>query len=356
MGKTAILIVLAATLGSTLLMHNAKDSAFEAERRQVDYQKEELAREIARAGYNLALGKVKRDFDAYQTLSEEPVSYQEGAYHVSATGEGNRATITSTGEYDDKQSTIEGTVERSYPLNAAVYVDGPSVDPRYYGNAFDISGYDMPPPSVEARPSPEEAERMKAVVAREQSAVDALLDGLSHMQHDNVYGQQEEDDIYRGEPYIDLEALVEDADENADETFDGDHRFAGSTTFGSADDPVVVVVNGDATLQGNMSGYGMLLVKGDVSFAAGNFTWEGIVMAYGDDGVDVDFTGNAKVYGSVVIVPEQFGESDEGDTVNFAIGGNARMQYSSEAIMRLAPDLTTLNDSKNVVLVSERTF
>ncbi len=199
-------------------------------------------------------------------------------------------------------------------------------------------------------------EPVQAVVAREESAVSALLDGLSQAQHDNVYGIEEEDDIYQGTPQIDLQTLVDDARANADETYQGDQHFNGNTTMGSADDPVLVVVEGDVRLNGTVSGYGMLLVEGDISFASGNFTWEGIVMGYGDDGIDVDFTGNAKLYGSMIVVPETFGESDADDTVNFAVGGNARLQYSSKAIYRLAPELTSLSDSRRVVLVSERTY
>jgi hypothetical protein len=354
MGKTAVLVVLAATLGSTMLMHNAKTSAFEAEGRQADYQKKELAKEVARAGYNIALGKVKREFSAYQDLSDSPVTYNHGQYQITASGSDNEAIITSTGTYDNEEYTIQGTVERLYPLSAAVYIEGPSVTPDYYGDAFDVSGNDVTPPSECCRG--DGGSPVQAVVAREGSAVTSLLDGLSHLQHDNVYGLADEDDIYQGVPHIDLRELLDDARTNADQTFEGDQHLNGNTTMGSADNPVVVVIKGDLQVNGDYSGYGMLLVEGDISLASGNFTWEGIVMGYGDDGIDVDVTGNAKLYGSLIVVPEQFGESAADDTVDFAVGGSARLQYSSEAIMRLAPKLTTLDDSRHVVLVREETF
>lgn len=354
MGKTAILVVLAATLGSTLLMYNAKESAFEGERRQVDYQEEQLAKEIARAGYNLALGKVKRDYDSYKDLPGQSAEYQDGQYHLASSGEGRRATIEATGEYHSKEYTIEGKVEEIYPPNAAVYVDGSSVSANYYGNSFIISGEDTAPPSIGSAAEEDLSTTSRAVVAREPSVAKTLIDGLASMQYDNVYGQKPEADIYHGEPYFDLEKLVNDAQAAPDEYYEGDQQFNGSDTFGSADAPVVVVVDGNATMSGNATGYGLLLVEGDLSLAAGNFTWEGIVIAYGDVGVSVDYTGNAKVYGSVVMIPDQFDESEEEGTVNFEIGGNARIQYSSQAIERLVPVLDTFEE--RVLLLSEQAY
>ncbi len=61
--------------------------------------------------------------------------------------------------------------------------------------------------------------------------------------------------------------------------------------LGSAASPAINYVNGDLTLNGNHTGYGILVVTGTLHFG-GNFNWYGTVLVVGD-GV-VEFTGRRK--------------------------------------------------------------
>ena len=50
--------------------------------------------------------------------------------------------------------------------------------------------------------------------------------------------------------------------------------------MGSASNPQITVVNGDLTLSGNNTGYGILVVTGTLTFS-GNNGWRGIVLVVG---------------------------------------------------------------------------
>jgi hypothetical protein len=74
----------------------------------------------------------------------------------------------------------------------------------------------------------------------------------------------------------------------------------GSIALGSAGSPVVNYVEGDLTLSGNSTGYGILVVTGTLHFS-GNFSWSGLVLVVGDGIADFNGGGNGNIVGSVFI-------------------------------------------------------
>jgi Tfp pilus assembly protein PilX len=82
------------------------------------------------------------------------------------------------------------------------------------------------------------------------------------------------------------ERIVEGILRNATDTFNpasGETVILGS--IGSPEDYRVVAVNGDCQF-GGAAGYGILLVRGDLTFQ-GNFTWNGLVLAIGQGAIRV---------------------------------------------------------------------
>ena len=65
-----------------------------------------------------------------------------------------------------------------------------------------------------------------------------------------------------------------------------------------------------------------MIVNGDVSLA-GNFTFHGIVIAYGNSTITTKTTGNSGIFGASIFV---------GQSVDMQATGNAKLYYSTQAI------------------------
>src|SRR5439155_1082931 len=62
---------------------------------------------------------------------------------------------------------------------------------------------------------------------------------------------------------------------------------------------VIDYVDGDLTLNGNGTGYGILVVRGTLTMD-GNFTWYGLVLVVGDGVMRFNGGGNGKIVGMLV--------------------------------------------------------
>ena len=73
-----------------------------------------------------------------------------------------------------------------------------------------------------------------------------------------------------------------------------------SVPMGSAANPQITVVNGDLTLAGNNTGYGILVVTGTLTFS-GNTGWRGVVLVIGQGNMVENGGGNNEYDGAVLI-------------------------------------------------------
>lgn len=107
---------------------------------------------------------------------------------------------------------------------------------------------------------------------------------------------------------------------------DGSTTIASNTTYGTRDDPVVVVVDGDFThASGTIDGAGILIINGNL-LINGTLHWEGIIVVTSDANLEVAATGNLTLLGALVVAPEP------GNNAMVTLNGNAQITYSSEAI------------------------
>ncbi len=102
-------------------------------------------------------------------------------------------------------------------------------------------------------------------------------------------------------------------------------NYSGNDSWGTSTSPRITRITGDANIQGNIEGYGVLIVDGALG-VQGNFTFHGLVIARGD--VQVQVTGNAGIYGSLLIgaktIPDAAYELD--------VRGNAHIRFDSCAL------------------------
>ena len=99
-------------------------------------------------------------------------------------------------------------------------------------------------------------------------------------------------------------------------------NFSGNDSWGTAATPRITRINGNADISGTIEGYGVLIVDGALSIA-GNFTFNGLVIARGD--IQVLINGNAGINGSLML-----GESITYDPqVELDLRGNAHVRFNS---------------------------
>lgn len=99
-----------------------------------------------------------------------------------------------------------------------------------------------------------------------------------------------------------------------------------SVNYGTSTSPVIVYREGDVRIQGNSTGYGLLVVNGTLRMA-GTFRWYGVIVCTGT--VEAA-TGNVQVHGGVLSGPA---------SPQLTMTGNVDLRYS-EAGTTLAANLT----------------
>jgi hypothetical protein len=128
-----------------------------------------------------------------------------------------------------------------------------------------------------------------------------------------------------------LEELVDQIRANADQVVEG--PASSLPSYGSADAPLITVVDGDLELSGNITGYGILVVTGKFTMQ-GTVGWRGVVLVIGDGEMEVNGGGNNSIDGAVLLAKtkDENGNllSELGPTLlDWAGGGGAGVYYNS---------------------------
>lgn len=112
----------------------------------------------------------------------------------------------------------------------------------------------------------------------------------------------------------------------------------GSVTLGSASAPVVVHVSGECTINGNLTGYGVLIAEG-VTFK-GRVNWYGLVIITGDAEADLSSMGNSNICGALLL---------GAPSADISLKGHDAVYFSSEAIQMVKSYITSAgNNPKRV--------
>ena len=109
---------------------------------------------------------------------------------------------------------------------------------------------------------------------------------------------------------------------------------SGLSNPGTAGAPQIIYVNGDLTLTGNTSGYGILAVTGDLTIK-GNVSWNGLILVIGKG--DFQTSGTPSYTGAIIVANtlNSLGQPLSAlGPATFQVngGGNGGVQYSSGCI------------------------
>ncbi|WP_457651835.1 hypothetical protein [Rhodocaloribacter sp.] len=312
MGKLALILSAAATLMLTSMMIGVQRSSFETTHISANYEEEVLAREIASSALNAVASKVRREYDTERPQNDVS-GYMGGSFDAYASGSSaGPVVVSATGVYGDASYTVQAKLTRLSSLPSAVVVDSDTTEVNFVGSDFLITGKDTRPTS-ETENIPEGSgwgTPAGGVWTRTNDVMAAFTEPLDNGLEERVRGLTEQENVINASIPIDLDQLYEEAVANADETYDGDQVFSTNESFGSADYPTIVVVDGSVTLTGNVEGYGMLVVNGDFDMQA-NARWNGIVLVSGEGDLYVTHEGSSVVFGSVLVRHER-GEGEAG--------------------------------------------
>ena len=305
MGKAAVILVAAVTMASTVAYMSQDRQAVETLRQEALYEHQVLAREIATSAFNRIESRVRRDFENHRTNLSD-VAHRQGEMDISAVGSaGSDVTISATGRFEGAEYTITGVLSRSGSrVLDALTVDA-AVDNVSVGTNARLSGIDTNPDGTDGS-----NEDVHAVLATSADAFTAFSTGLVEGLGIGLGGLL---DVEQATPELNLQSLssqIQNYSGSALVTHSGNTTIS-DETIGSAQNPVVMRVAGNLSLSGNTTGYGVLFVDGDFSMH-GPSRWEGLVFVENDGGSH-SMTGQARVYGAVVVRSiAQDGSGDDG--------------------------------------------
>ncbi len=215
---------------------------------------------------------------------------------------------------------------------SALYVDAGNVASNYNGNAFRIDGTDH---DINGNPI---SGTDKPGIVTSNAASSAGIRPTRAQQGNRITGSTAPPSIVTDDSNpVNISAYTENLGKIADYTFNDEddgvldgklHLVPGlleskglPTTFGSEDTPVVIEVNTDLEILGNIEGYGIFHINGSLLSGGGTILWHGIFVVEGEE---------AWVHGTPDVIGALWIKSE--GTLDFRVSGNPNIRYSSEAI------------------------
>lgn len=299
MGKAALMIVVAASLGSGVVYMSQDRQAFETQMTEALYTHGALAREAAKSGFNRATRRVMRNFEGHRTF-KTGIDNQGGEIDISvADGPGGTVVVTVTGFHGEAEFTITGTLEKSGArMLDALSIDGPVKKVELKDDSW-ISGLDANPDGSDGSNTDVHA-ILSTLVATHAEVVDVLEDDAEPGYGVGVGGTN---DVIQGSIEMDLGGLVQAITAYGGPLltdYTDDVKLEDNDTIGSSASPRVVRVDGKFEMKDEARGYGILYVtSGDIKIED-DARWEGLIIGSSAGG-KFEFTKQASVYGAVVL-------------------------------------------------------
>ncbi len=309
MGRTAVLMVigLSVIIGFfTLKLNSTSSNAVKASVQQYNFS---MARNIAHSAVSIVLHKIQTD--RYTTSFSG--TFDNGSYSVSKSQVGDTIWLSVTSTYEDTALSMDLKLlqyPKPFPkTNAAVGFASDSINfsmsgsPQISGQDRNTDGSSGPSPTLPAVTVP---------TAYDSSNVAPYSSYLTGSPKVAV-----SDSIPQPQDYID--------EYFADATVTFPSSVSGGDTYGTATEPAIAVRDGDLSLSGGTTIYGILVVKGNLTIS-GSVRIYGIVINYGSN-VTVNITtttGTPKIYGGFLMAGPPH--------ASFTMKGNGYYTYSSQAL------------------------
>lgn len=382
MGKMLLFFIVAASAAGTLMLTQRMGTErVDSERKSLD-EAQMLAREIAQSAYALGASRVQASFHERPLngdVTYEGISFGEGEYdlyilelpcgamRITSTGRmvSPIADVVNNTSTTTRTHTMQGDYVALAEMPGAVLVDAAAtstVNVTMHDTAV-ISGVDRRPACDKV---PEESWSYcanfstvrngmggtKPQLVTNNSVLHALAESGSE---DNMQSTSSVSSFpaYVQDLYNDAHTLGTTSSHlDYVEHFTSDSEFNNERTFGSPTEPVVMVVDGSARFTGPVTGYGVLIVKGDFE-ARNNFTWAGAIYVVKSGELDVRLRGDARVFGMFAVQNPDNGSGTSGP-LSLSMEDSAAIYYSAESIALIGDVIDGLSARTQIALINER--
>ena len=320
MGRMAIIIVIGLSLTVGIVGYSLNASKSGTIENVAGFDKYTTSRNIAHTAVNMALRALDRNDSAFIATKYMTMNLMEGQASV-AIDFPNPASldtvdVTAEAKFMDTTRLMRLRLHRRpvpFPeLHSAVglRIDNPNFSmvgtPDIDGHDHDINGNLLPPSTNDVAGVATYRGVDTAVVLPYASKIDGAPDDIIT-------------DTNMANPLDYVDEYV-----NAADIFFGGGTYGGNRTWGSAAAPVIVFADGDVRFTGTIEGWGLLIVRGKLTLG-GNFTFHGLVLAYQDTEVEVQFAaGTVEVIGGLIAMGPP--------NSKFRMVGTAGMFYSRAAL------------------------
>lgn len=332
MGKSSLIIVLGMSviIGFFILRLNANSKENVAT--TVNMFEQTHARLIANSGVEIYLEKLKHDLSlANHTYSNNNLF--EGTYNVSISeiNTDGVVTVTSNSNFMDVNHT---TVVEAYadklpipPLPGALYLSTSVLHKMKITGNITISGLNHELDGSLTTALNDDITGIAVDSLSQVAQIESSMQGACEVEGVPPVGVVDKE--------ITWEDYSLDAANNADITITPETNIAKLNTLGTITEPKTTLVKaGDKGVKfnQNLSGCGILVVDGSLTIN-GTFDYWGIIIAYKETDIEINFMGNSTIYGGILVT---------GNTIKLDIAsGNFDLLYSSAALNLLQGLLQT---------------
>jgi hypothetical protein len=299
----------------------------------------------------------------------------------------NRLIMTATGTFGNATRTVQVLVRRTSlpPIAGALMFPGNDANTAFNGTAFEVNGHDSNIAPLGQTPTAGSCAAVYGIATANTSNETVVQNSLSSSQKSKVLGKKQNtsssstsgDNVIAPDATLTqalISGFVKDAKNQADVslwspspsgltynnvgTSSCSSNWASSTCWGTADKPKIVYIEGQPdptsqfsalTLNGNIEGHGILVVKNGDMRVNGNFAWHGLIIVTGE-WVGLGFMGSQNstdqvVYGAVIS-----NETSTDPLYEGVVYADAKLRYSCEGLARARSSrkLVTMSSWKEI--------
>ena len=318
----------------TTSLNNQNNRSYES---TYGYVKYTTARDVARNSIQIALRKI--DTLSVVTSSAFPItgSIDRGTFRVDGSIL-NDTTIylTAKSTFSDTTYTIKTTIRRNkIQLPPALYKSPLGLHPSPVtlslgGSKDTIDGRNHDWLGNLISNSPDSVPPIRVMKSSDSATI--YNNNLSHMPE------------IIGTPKIQVDTTIPDPSTFADGFRDiADSLFINKSNntmnlppvLGDSAHPVIVFCDGtqpsgqtNGKFKFHGEGWGILVVKGNLSITSAGAVWHGLIIEYGNTSISFDASsGNCQVFGGVLI--------GGAPNSSYGLGGNSKILYSKDALLRV---------------------
>ena len=238
-------------------------------------------------------------------------------------------TATATGP-NSSVRRVAATVQRSggFTPPATIYIgDSTKCDCKVeFEDEFYISGIDKKSDGTAGTGA-----AIPGIGATDSKTTKDITDQLKGKKASEVTGSGSNPSVTTLANKLDVKQLIQDilalglAQNNLNSVKDGKYKDA---TWGTYANPMVTQITGNAELKGDISGYGVLIVQGDLKIKD-SFDFKGLVIVDDNFEIHPDKKTDATIMGSLIT------NADGDSKAKLKVGKNSQIYYSSDVLTKI---------------------